>query len=411
MNSKRLLVDWDRSRTIGRCINVLEEYVRQGINKVEVVAPYNAKTYPNVCVPLAAIFEWYKRKGIDFKFRYSGDNNYIRHTLVGKPLVAEEMLDKADLKFPLDKVWKYSTPEGINALVTAYINAIRESAILEEGNLIGAEWCLNEVMDNVMQHSLADCGYVMGQLHRGTKKLSICVFDMGTGIYNTLKKTKHAPRTPLDAITLALQERVTRDERVGQGNGMWGLNEIIKENRGSLVVLSNGAEYSFIRGEVHTRDGLETQIGKYKNYTKVDFQIDYSQKTDVAKALNGHKPTDYWLEDRELDEGEICFEVKRDSSGTGTRIAADKFKNIIMNAIVENNQKIILDFNGVNVVSSSYADELIGKIVAEKGFVYFLNHFSLTNLSPDNIAVINRSVEQRMGHIYYYTMLEENDDM
>lgn len=118
------------------------------------------------------------------------------------------------------------------------------------------------------------------------------------------------------------------------------------------------------------------------------------------------------MEDRELEDGEICFEVKRDSSGTGTRIAAQKFRNIIMNAIEENNQKIILDFEGVNLVSSSYADELIGKIIAERGFVYFLKHFQLNNLSTINIDVINRSVEQRMGHIYYETLLDEelNED-
>lgn len=168
------------------------------------------------------------------------------------------------------KVWKYSTSEGVNALVTGIINAIRETDILEFGNLTSTEWCINEIMDNVLLHSEAGCGYVMAQLH---------------------------------------------------------------------------------------------------------------------KALNGNKLCDYWLEDRELDGGEICFEVKRDSSGTGTRIAAEKFKNIILNAIEENNQKIILNF-----------DELIGKIVAERGVVYFLNHFQLINLSQVNIGVINRSVEQRMGH-------------
>ncbi len=406
---KRIYIDWDKSNAPKKCINRLERCIQEGIYNVEIRAPRDSKTYPNVCVPLAGIFEWSTKKGLNFKYCFGGESNYVRHTVLNKPLVVEGLLNSSELRFPLDKVWKYSTSEGVNALVTSFINAIRESDVLEVGTLVSTEWCINEVMDNVLQHSKSECGYVMGQLQRGTKKISICIFDMGVGIYDTLKRSKHAPRTPLDAITLAMQERVTRDERIGQGNGMWGLSEIIKENKGSVRILSNGAMYSFAEGRVVTREDVDLLVGKNRNATLIDFQIDYSQKTDVAKALNGHKLSDYWLEDREIDGGELCFEVKMDSSGTGTRIAAQKFKNIIMNALAENNSKIILDFQGVNLVSSSYADELIGKIVAERGFVYFLNHFQLINLSAINIGVINRSVEQRMGHIYYETVISEEE--
>lgn len=409
MQNKRMYVEWEHVKAPRKCISRLDKYIKENIKTVNILAPSDVTTYPNVCVPLAGIFEWYAQKGIQFNYLFPGENNYVRHTSFNRPLIVEELLDKPDLKFSLDKVWKYKTPEGVNALVTALVNSIRESDVLESGTLISIEWCLNEVMDNVLQHSLAEYGYVMGQLHKATKRLSICVFDMGTGIYNTLKKSKHAPRTSLDAITLALQERVTRDEKIGQGNGMWGLNEIIKENQGSLYILSNGSSYSYRNEKIDTQDNIEITVGKYKNFTMIDFQIDYSKETNVARALNGHKPSDYWLEEREIEDGEICFEVKKDSSGTGTRIAAAKFKNIIFNTLKENNQKITLDFSGVNVVSSSYADELIGKIVAERGFIYFISHFQLINLSASNAAVINRSVEQRMGHMYYETLMDENE--
>ena len=138
--------------------------------------------------------------------------------------------------------------------------------------------------------------------------------------YNTLKKSKHIPRKPLDAITLALQERVTRDESVGQGNGMWGLNEIIKENGGRIRILSNGALYSYKNGIIDTKEDYPMLIGKYKNATVIDFQIDYSKTINIAHALNGYIPTDYWIENRETDDGTVYFEVKKDSAGTGTRI-------------------------------------------------------------------------------------------
>ena len=44
---------------------------------------------------------------------------------------------------------------------------------------------------------------------------------------------------------------------------------------------------------------------------------------------------------------------------------------------------------------------MIGKIVAQKGFMYFTHYFEIKNLSTFNANIINRSVEQRMAQKYY----------
>ncbi|MCH5286833.1 MAG: STAS-like domain-containing protein [Christensenellaceae bacterium] len=70
--------------------------------------------------------------------------------------------------------------------------------------------------------------------------------------------------------------------------------------------------------------------------------------------------------------------------------------------------RAVIDFNGIAAISSSYADELIGKMVASIGFVRFTQVCSLKNLSPFVASVINRSVQQRMAQIYYSEeMLDE----
>ena len=72
-------------------------------------------------------------------------------------------------------------------------------------------------------------------------------------------------------------------------------------------------------------------------------------------------------------------------------------------------QPMTMNFKVINVVSSSFADELIGKIVAEKGFFYFTQLFEIKNLSPFNINVVNRSVEQRMAQKYYDENISDVD--
>lgn len=397
---KKFYLSWNKSYMLRQFINQMNNCTLRGEKIVKLVAPEKVKTYSNVCAPLAAIIDDYKDKDFEFVFEFPGKNNYVKHTCIAKPLQVEDMYNSPELNFPLDKVWRYNSAEGVGKLVTSYVQAIRSNEVLESGVLSSIEWCLNEVMDNVLQHSISKIGYVMAQMHREKKKISICVADIGIGIYGSLKNSKHCPRNAIDGLTMALQEKVTRDEHIGQGNGLWGLGKIVAENGGSFEIQSNSANLFYKDGDTIQKKTKKFNLGNYNNLTYVDFQMDYSNQTDIARALNGYKPLDMWMDDHDLDDC-LYFSIQNDCVGTGTRIAAQKFKNQIFNALNEGMKKVILDFDGINVISSSFADELIGKIVAQKGFMYFTHYFENKNLSTFNANIINRSVEQRMAQKYY----------
>lgn len=406
---KKIYIYWSSPSAAHELDKTVSKLSKYGEKNFTIVAPKHIRTYPNVCVPLAALMDWYKSKGYEFSCQFLGMNNYVEHTCINEPLQVEDLMNSPELLFPLDKVWKYNSAEGENSLVTAIVNAVRENIEVEKGVIRSIEWCLNEVMDNVLQHSASGIGYMMGQVHKEKKRVSLCVFDMGVGIYGSLKKSKHCPRTPLDGLTMALQEKVTRDENIGQGNGMWGLKRIIDDNGGNLTIESNSAMFRCRGKKTETKKVQNYIAGDFSNGTLVDFQLDISNSIDILQALNGHEPLDLWLEEHEIEDN-LYFSIQNDSVGTGTRIAAQKLKNIIFNSLKEGNKKVILDFDGVNVVSSSFADELIGKIIAENGFVYFMRYFELRNISPFNISVINRSVEQRMAQKYYDNTLPDIGD-
>lgn len=108
-----------------------------------------------------------------------------------------------------------------------------------------------------------------------------------------------------------------------------------------------------------------------------------------------------WLENLEDINGNIVLEIANQSGGTGTRKAAEKLRNLMLNILRNEKKRIILDFNRVNIISSSYADELIGKTIAQYGIIAFINNFEIRNMSEFNSAVLNRSVQQRMAQKYY----------
>lgn len=414
MNEKKefnISLSLDRHTAVKALNDQILAGIRQGYNAFNISVKKTA-TYSNVCAPVAGILDYYKRQGCIFTLYYEESPYiYASHTQIDAPKVAEDFINTVELNYPFDKVWIYSSTEGVNALVNSYIKALRQQAVLEDGVIRSLDWCLNESMDNVLQHSSCDHGYVMAQFHALSKQFSVCVFDTGVGIYNTLKSSKHNPSTPLDAITMAMQERVTRDERIGQGNGLWGLSKLISEGNGIIRICSAGASYLKQLQQESTIATGYFNLGKQHGTTLVDFQLNCNNEINITKALNGYEGlVDYWVENLENNNGDIELSVAEHSSGTGTRKAAEKFRNLILNLVVTDQKKVVLDFSGVNIVSSSYADELIGKIISQYGFMFFVSKIEIKNLSSFNVSVVNRSVGQRLAQTYYDKEIKDIND-
>lgn len=361
----------------------------------------------NVCAPIAGIIDYHRNNGILIHVNCPR-NSYANHVRIYNPINIEESDSEIS---PFDKVYSFSSEEGVQKIVKMYSFALRQGDVIEKGVIQSLEWCMNESIDNVLQHSLSKKGFVMAQHNKQNKTFSFCVFDTGIGIFNSLNGTKHAPQDQLTAIQLAIKERITRDEKIGQGNGLWGLSQIIKETKGKLMLSSGGARYTYDNGEVFTVASGDFNLGKVNGTTMIDFQLDYSSPIDVVKALNGYDPLDFWLEQHENERGEIILDIEKESNGTGTRKSAEKMRNIVVNCLKENYSVVNLDFRNVGMLSSSFADEFIGKLVVLLGFSNFMEHIVLSNLNAFNSAIVNRSVGQRMAQIYMDEKINEEQDL
>lgn len=190
--------------------------------------------FPDTCVPIAGIISHYKEKhNIDFSYILPS-NCYLQHCGFTDPFSKSADEIEKEL-YPFDKLFKYSNSTQVAALTQTYINCISGQTECSDGVLTGLIWYLNEVMDNVLVHSKSEHGFVMAQYHQAINTVAICVYDNGIGIYNSLKKSVHRPRTAIDAITLAIQEGIGDGQ--GQGNGLFGLYQIVKKTMAHLPLL------------------------------------------------------------------------------------------------------------------------------------------------------------------------------
>lgn len=167
---EKINIYWNSPNAAHILDNIVSMHSQRGEKNFKIVAPSQALTYPNVCVPLAALMDWYKLQECNFECDFLGMKNYVQHTCLHNPLQVENRMDSSDLLYPLDKVWKYNSDRGEASLVTAIVTSIRENIEVEKGVISSIEWCINEVMDNVLQHSISGTGYVMGQVHKEKKE-------------------------------------------------------------------------------------------------------------------------------------------------------------------------------------------------------------------------------------------------
>ena len=351
------------------------------------------RAFPNVCAPVAGIIE-YHRSQLDYSFEFENVPDFLQRTHTLAPLVVAANSSRHHSL--LNTVWRFASADEIHTLVDDFLDEVSRVAVCEEGVIQGLEWCVNEIMDNVLQHADTTHGYVMGQIHSASQHIAFCIYDYGQGIFNSLRDTQHAPKNAVDAITLAVREGVTRDKVVGQGNGMWGLQNIIRSNSGILNITS-GPGFFGIHGDDTRTSANVPFLSRTHNCTTVDFQIDFDKGISIPEALGGHKPTNLRVENLEDDQNNVVYRLADKSSGTGTRQSGAAIRNEVINITKQTDSVVLLDFSGVSVVSSSFADEFIGKLAVEFGFIGFTQRFRLVGMNATVQAITNRSVSQRLG--------------
>lgn len=380
--------------------------IDDGIRNIKII-PINPDDhlFPSMCVPVAGMIDKYRSEGINFfgssAFHYPG---YLyRSGILSPKYFLQEDIGKRSF---LDCVIKFDS-NNIHHVVTGIIESVRQNTQTENGVLIGLELCINEITDNVLIHSLPKsysqitaCGYIMAQIHHNPERIVISVYDNGQGIFQSFSESVYEPKSSIEAIELALKRDVTSGE--GQGRGMWMLSSIVESSEGYVEICSDKAKLNVEKknGSCEPTRKKSLLNTKIDGTTRVDFSINAEKEIDITKALHGYEPTDLWMEDHEDDKSNtIVLKVSEESYGTGSRFSGKHFRNKVINTSKQTNRPVVIDFNDVQLISSSYADELIGKMIEKTGILGFMSRFRLANLNKTNAFILEEALRTRVVQI------------
>ncbi len=256
------------------------------------------------------------------------------------------------------------------------------------------EWAVNEITDNILIHSeSATPGVVCAQYYPTRKRLEVGICDMGRGLRASLGEAMNL-ESDEEAIHQATRRGVTRDSSVGQGNGLAGSLEIAKVNGGAFEICTGAVTCRF------TADGL-AKVTPHEHLpgTGVALSLKTDRPVDLGETFIG-APNFTFLEGEAIRITEAGgIRVREECAHTGARPPAKYLRRKIMSLVPELEGVLVIDFDGVHSASSSFLDELLGRVAAELGTDRFHKLIQVRNIPEQLRAMANVVIEQRLGSL------------
>lgn len=284
--------------------------------------------------------------------------------------------------------------------VDDFMDVILRNMELPRSIISGLEWSINEITDNVLNHSNSPIGgLVEATTYPKSGLIAFAVADSGRGILNSLKEGIPTLRTDLQAMGEAVKQGVTRNPKFGQGNGLAGSLRVTTLTGGSFEITS-GAGRLLTTADETVRN--PRQNFQYYQGTLVCGQVLLKKDFSISEALNfgngEYTPVDMIEMQYEMDDKDcLLLKMKNETTGYGTRRSGLQIRTKIMNLMAaEPTFPLIIDWDGIPVVSSSFADEVIGKLFIKLGAMAFSAKVRNINMERLIQNLLDKAVAQRL---------------
>lgn len=297
------------------------------------------------------------------------------------------------LKSSRPTLMQFRTTEECDTITQKIVNSALRSVKLSRQHVAALEWAISEITDNVINHSESrNGGFIIHNKIPHTNIVEFTVADSGIGVSRTLNIPD-----PREAVECAVQEGVTKDKINNQGNGLYGTYRLALASKGLFILRSwRGNLYVTRDGETHVRAERRPYPG-----TIVTCQVDCDEPELIKRAFvfdgKPHVPGfDYIERLHENDDDNIVISAYDICKTFGSRESGREARLYIENMIRSlSGETIEIDFSNILVISSSFADEVFGKLFVSMGAMKFMRIIKLKNVSSTVEALIDRAINLR----------------
>ncbi len=256
---------------------------------------------------------------------------------------------------------------------------------IEVSVLQALSYCFYEILDNVHIHSGKPLGTAITHFDSSKDVLRILVADDGMGICQSLAENeKFRDITESDAIRMCIEDSVTDGK--GMGFGLYATARLMKDVGLQFVIHSGNHKL------IHEGDSTAVIENGYWQGTIVYMEITTSKEIDPNEVVAHRTDADaqyneafveteeleeLWTNSKSTDE----FQFSRFATDFGTREMGAKIREQLR-PLLADGTCIALDFTGVNVVSNSFADECIAKLLLDLPLEELKQRITFRGLNP-----------------------------
>lgn len=289
---------------------------------------------------------------------------------------------------------RYEEGDSWDDITERVLSLVLRELSVDRTSVAAVEWSLGEIMDNVINHAESPIGgFVQATTFRGSNRVEFIVADAGIGIPASMNITRHD-----DALMQAIAEGTTRNQRENAGNGLFGSYRVAALSAEGQFEINSGF------GHLYYDRNQEAVQSKHRatpyNGTAIRCGIGLGNPDLLQSALKFrgevyHPAYDVVERRFEDDAGGIVFSVRSEARGDiGSRHGGRRIRQVIEN-LLRDQATISIDFNGVGVISSSFADEVFGRLFVSLGPRRFMRRIEIVNAAPMVEGLIDRAILQR----------------
>jgi anti-sigma regulatory factor (Ser/Thr protein kinase) len=299
-------------------------------------------------------------------------------------------------------VQRFSSYKELPEVVNNFMEVVLRHIHMPRDIQSALEWSVNEICDNVINHAqTGPGGYLQVIAYPKNDLIAFTVADAGRGILHSLREGIPTLEKDVQAIEEAIKAGVTRNKLFGQGNGLAGTSRITSMTGGSLDILTGEGRLLF---ETHGNKTFE--YGNNRNFqgTCVSGQIVLSHQFSVRQALTfGAIPYEpYTIVDQKYEmqhEDALLVNMTEQEGGTGTRAAGGEMHTMILNLMeAKPGYPVYLNWEKVEVIASSFADEFLGKLFVKLGKMKF--EAVIKNIYINDVVehIVNKAISERAAN-------------
>ncbi|OOV19771.1 sensor histidine kinase [Flavobacterium sp. LM4] len=278
------------NQTIAVCDALIKQYQSEPETKLIIDFSDCDFIYPDYAILLLCTIKYLEHLG----HKVSGTIKLGANKAIITYLAKMNFFENLNVELPISipkfnhynavQIQKYTSDNQIEVL-NSILKVLREKSSMYDNVYASLDYCFNEILDNVLNHTDEKVGWVVAQYFENLNSIRLIVCDFGMGIHKSLNQ-KH-DFTEEEAITKCIESGITNGK--GQGHGLFATASFIRLNKGWLSLISgkkklNVSEKKTIVKDIPNWQGTCVYI-RINTNVDVDYKEFTSQFYDYKKQV------------------------------------------------------------------------------------------------------------------------------